>query len=221
MRRCLAAPAMPTGGRDMARPLVITDCDEVLLHMVAPFRAWLAEAHDIAFAMDNQDFASALTHRATGAVVEREEIWRLLSLFFDEEMHRQHPIPGAVGAIARLAEQADVVVLTNLLDHRQQARTVQLAGHGIPVARVYTNQGPKGPALAAILAEYRPSRAVFIDDIAQHLESVAEVSPEVRRLHLCGEPEMAPHIRCAHQAGAAHARIDSWAEALPWLLAQL
>ena len=25
------------------RPLVVTDCDEVLLHMVAPFRDWLGE----------------------------------------------------------------------------------------------------------------------------------------------------------------------------------
>ena len=31
----------------MKRPLLITDCDEVLLHMVAPFGQWLDEAHDI------------------------------------------------------------------------------------------------------------------------------------------------------------------------------
>ena len=36
-----------------------------------------------------------------------------------------------------------------------------------------------------------------------------------------GEPMIAPHINCAHQAGHAHARIDNWAEALPWLLDEL
>ena len=33
-----------------------------------------------------------------------------------------------------------------------------------------------------------------------------------------GEPAVAPHIPCAFAAGHAHARLDSWAEALPWLL---
>ena len=36
----------------MSKPLIITDCDEVLLHMVAPFRDWLGEAHGIDFSME-------------------------------------------------------------------------------------------------------------------------------------------------------------------------
>lgn len=204
----------------MTRPLVITDCDEVLLHMIAPYRDWLAEHQGIAFQMDTHDFSKAMRHIATGEAVAPEEIWRLLNLFFDTEMHRQQPIAGSVDAIARLSEQADVVVLTNLNDHRQEARTRQLADHGIHL-RVFTNQGPKGPALRKILDEYRPSRAVFIDDIAQHHGSAAELTPELGRLHFCGEPMLAPHITCAHAAGHAHARIDRWDHALPWLLDRL
>lgn len=204
----------------MSRPLVISDCDEVLLYMVAPFRDWLAEQHGIDFDMGGGDFARSLTYRDSGAKVEPAEIWRLLNRFFDDEMHRQSPVAGAIAAIAALREHADLVVLTNLLDHRQQARTRQLAEHGIDL-RVFTNQGPKGPALQAILDEYRPSRAIFIDDLAQHHGSVAQVAPHVGRLHLCAEPMLAPHIDCAHRAGHAHARIDSWREALPWLLGKL
>ena len=33
----------------MSRPLLITDCDEVLLHMVRHFGVWLRESHDIDF----------------------------------------------------------------------------------------------------------------------------------------------------------------------------
>ena len=204
----------------MSRPLVISDCDEVLLYMVAPFRDWLAEQHGIDFDMGGGDFARSLTYRDSGAKVEPAEIWRLLNRFFDDEMHRQSPVAGAIAAIAALREHADLVVLTNLLDHRQQARTRQLAEHGIDL-RVFTNQGPKGPALQAILDEYRPSRAIFIDDLAQHHGSVAQVAPHVGRLHLCAEPMLAPHIDCAHRAGHAHARIDSWDEALPWLREKL
>ena len=204
----------------MSRPLVISDCDEVLLHMIAPFREWLGEARGIDFDLVGNEFHKAMTWRSTGQRVEAAEVWPLLNEFFDGEMHRQTPIAGSVDAMASLAEHADVVVLTNLLDHRQESRTRQLADHGIHV-RVYTNQGPKGPALQAILDEFRPSRAVFIDDIAHHHDSVAETAPGVGRLHMCGEPAIAPHIACAHQAGHAHARIDDWQSALPWLLASL
>lgn len=204
----------------MSRPLIVSDCDEVLLYMVAPFRDWLAEQHGVLFDMSGGDFGRAMKYADSGEPVDPEEIWRLLNLFFDAEMHRQLPVPGVVGAIAALREHADVVVLTNLKDFRQQARTRQLAAHGIDL-RVFTNQGPKGPALKAILDEYRPSRAIFIDDLAQHHGSVAELAPHVGRLHLCAEPLLAPHIDCAHRAGHAHARIDDWASALPWLLERL
>ena len=203
-----------------SRPLIISDCDEVLLYMVAPFRDWLAERQGIVFDMGGGDFGRAMTWRDSGEPVPQEEMWRLLNLFFDGEMHRQLPVAGVTEALAALRDHADIVVLTNLMDHRQEARTRQLADLGIPL-RVFTNQGPKGPALRAILDEYRPSRAIFIDDLAHHHGSVAEVAPEVGRLHLCAEPMIAPHIDCAHQAGHAHARIDSWDKALPWLLERL
>jgi ribonucleotide monophosphatase NagD (HAD superfamily) len=125
-----------------------------------------------------------------------------------------------VESINTLAEKADVVILTNLGEHHRDARAEQLARVGIN-ARVYTNQGPKGPALKAILEEFRPTRALFIDDLAQHHASVAEITPQVTRLHLCGEPMIAHAIDCAHKAGHAQARIDRWDEALPWLLERL
>ena len=204
----------------MSRPLVISDCDEVLLYMVAPFRDWLHESQGVRFEMVGNDFAGAMKYHASEEPVPPEEIWRLLRGFFDTEMHRQTPIPGAVEGIARLSEHADIVVLTNLTDRHRDMRFEQLAGHGIH-ARVFTNQGPKGPALKAIMDEYAPSRAVFIDDLAQHHASVGSEVPHIRRLHLCGEPMLADRISCAHEAGDAHARIDTWEHALPWLLDEL
>ena len=201
----------------MSRPLIISDCDEVLLHMVAPYRDFLAEQHDIDFVMNSNDFGKSMRYRGNGDLVEPAEIWRLLNLFFDTEMHRQQAIAGAVEGINALSEHADVVILTNLGDHRRDHRAEQLRNVGID-ARVFTNQGPKGPALKAILEEYNPSKALFIDDLPQHHGSVAEMLPHVHRLHLCGEPKIAAHIDCAHKAGHAHARIDDWATALPWIM---
>lgn len=202
------------------RPLVISDCDEVLLHMVAPFRAWLASEHGIDFTMQN-DFTDALRHRDSGEVVDRREVWNLLGAFFDTEMDSQRPIAGAVEGIGALSEKADVVILTNLLDHRAEARRRQLAKLGIE-AKVYTNQGPKGEAVRRIVGEHGTNgRVAFIDDLPQHHASAADIQPETIRLHFCGEPELAPLIDCAHEAGHAHARIDRWDEALPWLLERL
>lgn len=204
----------------MNRPLIISDCDEVLLHMVAHFRDWLGESQGVTFKMEGNNFVNAMRWNSTGEAVEERDIWRLLGGFFDTEMDRQLPIEGAIAGINAIGEHADVVILTNLTDERQERRTRQLADHGIH-ARVFTNQGPKGPALAAIMEEYQPSRAIFIDDLPQHHKSAADTVPDVIRLHLCGEPMLSPHIECAHEAGDAHARIDNWAEATPWLLAQL
>ena len=203
------------------KPLVITDCDEVLLRMVHHFRTWLAEDHAITMNVSS-DFSGALRHD-DGRTLEQEEVWTLLGGFFDAEMHRQDEVPGAIEAIRTLSVHAEVVVLTNLNDERREDRVRQLATFGIDLP-VYTNQGPKGPALARIVQErgydaqgdLRPT--FFIDDLAVHHGSVAEEAPHVIRLHFVGEPEVAEHTTCAFTAGHAHARIDNWQQALPWLL---
>lgn len=204
----------------MSRPLVISDCDEVILHMVAPFKVWLEESQGIDFDLSGGDFGKALRWRESGEFLAPDDIWKKLGGFFDTEMESQLPIPGSINALNTLSQDADLVVLTNLVDFRRDHRAQQLAAHGLH-AKVYTNQGPKGPALAKIIDEFKPSKALFIDDLAQHHASVKETTPDVMRLHLCGEPMISSAIPCAHKAGDAHARIDQWSEALPWLSEQL
>lgn len=204
----------------MSRPLLVTDCDEVLLHMVRHFAEWLDREHDIAFTLEGNPFVQAMQRRGSDEPITPKEVWALLGGFFDTEMPSQLPIAGAVEAIAEIGREADVVVLTNLADERNAARRAQLCAVGIDVP-VYTNQGPKGSALRRIVEEHGARRALFVDDIAQHHRSALEEIPHVRRLHFCGEPAVAPHVPCAHVAGHADARIDNWDEALPWVLETL
>jgi hypothetical protein len=201
----------------MTRPLIITDCDEVLLHMVVPFRLWLDETHDVLFDMRERGFAEALRHKDSGVALERELVWELLLGFFETEMHRQTPIAGAVEALHRLSAIADIVVLTNITERHQQPRAKQLASHGLHLP-VHWNQGGKGRALAAIVAAHQPSVALFIDDLAEHHHSVAKHAPDVWRLHLVGEPEIADYVDAADHA---HARIDNWAAAEAWIVEKL
>jgi hypothetical protein len=198
------------------KPLLITDCDEVLLHMVKHFGVWLHESHDIHFEMNGADFANSMKRRSDGAAIEREEMWSLLNGFFPAEMQRQTLVPHAREALAAIGEVADIVVLTNLGDHCRDHRIAQLATHGI-AHRVETNQGGKGDPVARLVAELNPSVTVFVDDLPVHHESVAKHAPGVFRLHMISEPDLAPNVPPAPHA---HARIDDWREAQDWILAR-
>lgn len=196
------------------RPLLISDCDEVLLHMVVPFQQWLDSDKHIHFDLENgSDFANALRHKHDGTQVLPEQIWPMLKEFFDTEMHRQGAIAGAVESINLLGEAADVVILTNLLDDRRDARAAQLRAVGIDFP-VYTNQGGKGELLNSIIAEFEPTVTVFVDDLGHQHGSVAKHAPDVWRLQMVGEPIMAKHITTNP---AAHTRIDAWSEAVAWI----
>ena len=201
----------------MTRPLIISDCDEVLLHMVAPFRDWLDSERHIHFDFSTGDFAESLRHKLDGTVVIPAQVWELLNDFFDAEMHRQTPIAGAVEAMQALAARADVAILTNLLDHRAEPRAEQLRAVGI-VAPVFTNQGGKGRKIAEVIAQYDPSMVLFIDDLATHHESAAKHNDGIWRLHFIGEPLLSEKLP---PAPFAHARFDAWTDAMPWILDKL
>lgn len=195
------------------KPLLITDCDEVLLHMVRHFGTWLGDEHAIDFTMGHDNWADRMRHRATGEALSVEEMWDKLGEFFPAEMDRQTLVPHAAEALATLAERADIVILTNLQDHCRTPRIEQLARFGI-AHRVECNQGGKGEPVARLIAEYRPSVAVFVDDLAVHHDSVARHAPAVHRLHMVSEPDLAGHVP---PAPAAHARIDDWRTARDWI----
>lgn len=196
---------------------MITDCDEVLLHFVTPFHGWIGDAHGIEFNLEKSDFYTGMRRKACGSTIGDAEAIAIFNQFFTQEMHRQPLAPGAAEALSTIAAGADVVVLTNLPPGYEDLRTRQLLGHGLSYA-VTCNSGPKGPALRKLLDRFQPTATVFVDDQPSHHQSVAEVAPEVHRLHMIAEPLIAPHVP---PAPAAHARIDSWSEALPWIMKRL
>lgn len=201
----------------MTRPLLITDCDEVLLHMVVPFAQWCEEAHDVLFQMEDASFARALKRKECGTPLEAEEVWPLLDAFFTSQMARQLPIAGAVEAMRQIADVADIIILTNVGPEHQEGRTKQLAAIGIH-APVIGSRGGKGDPVAKIMAERQPSMAVFVDDLPQHHSSVLHAAPEVWRLHMVGEPIIADKVKSARHA---HVRLDNWTEACAWILARM
>ena len=200
----------------MSRPLLISDCDDVLLHFASHFADWVDEKHDLLFSLDKPGFANALTDRA-GRPVALETVWPLLDRFFDGEMHRQSIVPGALAALARIGAAADIVILTNIGDQYRANRIEQLGAFDIR-HRVLCNQGGKGRPVLELIEEMRPSVTVFVDDLAVHHESVAKHAPAVWRLQMIAEPKLAA---ITPPAPFADARIDDWPAALPWIVSRL
>jgi hypothetical protein len=197
------------------RPLFVTDCDEVLLHMVSHFGEWLEEAHGLSFDLSAPGFRHAIRD-SLGAPVGEERVWPLLDGFFESEMHRQNLVPGAGDALAAIGEVADIVILTNIGDEHQAGRVAQLERFEIR-HRVLCNRGGKGPPLRDLVEAMKPSVTLFVDDLPVHHESVAKHAPDVWRLHMVAEPRIAAHLP---PAPFAHSRIDDWADATPWILAR-
>ena len=63
------------------KPLLITDCDEVLLHMVRHFGIWLDEAHAIDFSLGTDDWSERMRRRDCGTPLTPEEMWEKLGGF--------------------------------------------------------------------------------------------------------------------------------------------
>ena len=188
-----------------ARPLIVSDCDGVLLHFIAPFVDYLREVHGLTLSMDS--FAlTGNVKRADGSAVEPKEFPPLLDGFFADWMHNQHPIIGAADSLGQLAKDCDMVVLTNIADHHAERRTFELARLGMPY-RVIGNQGGKGPPMQKLLDEFQPSEAIFIDDLPPNHTSVKAHVPHVHRLHMVAETEVRHLIP---QSPDAHARHDDW-----------
>ena len=200
----------------MSRPLVICDCDEVLLHFVGPFTDYLANEHALTLGLDTFALTGNI-RRADGTVIEPIEFIPLLDGFFTTHMPTQTPAPGAAEALAVLARDCDIVILTNVAEMHNGVRTAELARHGMPY-RVLCNSGSKGRPAAALLEEYRPTRAAFIDDLPSNHASVRRAAPGVFRLHMIADPRLHPLIPPAVDADA---RIDDWPSALVRLQQEL
>jgi hypothetical protein len=207
---------MSLSPRTAPRPLVICDCDEVILDFIAPFSAWADTEKGIESDINVHIFPKNMRYRATGKAVDAEA-WDLLADFFNTQMPMQTLIAGAKQSLLALGELADVVILTNLTDEYNAARVEQLKGHGLHYP-VVTNQGGKGAPVQRLVAQYQPSLTIFVDDLPHHHESVAEHAPEVFRVHMVGNAALAAQVP---KAPHAHVRIDDWQEAHHWISSKI
>lgn len=197
-----------------ARPILIVDADEVLLRFAAGFDRFLAA---------RGCYLDLVSYRLHGNVRRRDDDSALLDIEvsslldeFREELDWLEPVEGARETMAQLTPHLDIVVLSNVTSAQAAARLRNFAAHGFRLPLV-VNSGPKGPAVKA-LARRSGRPAFFVDDIPQHLASVAEMAPDVFRIHLIGDERLKPLLPLSPHA---HLRADTWDEAGRFIRAQL
>ncbi len=189
------------------RPLLICDVDEVALHFVRGFEAWLSGR---GFWLDPESYEleGNVRRKKGGERIGDAELRALLAEFFRLMIGELEPVEGAVAHLARIADEAQIVMLTNLPHVFYERRRANLLRHGMDYPLV-TNSGPKGPAVRA-MAEMTSETAVFIDDFPDFLESARALHPPVRLVHFLHDPRFAPHAR---DVDGAVARVSAWPEA--------
>ncbi|MEM0944302.1 MAG: hypothetical protein AAGI70_10170 [Pseudomonadota bacterium] len=188
------------------RPLLAVDADEVLVELAAHLKRFVA-AHGIEMRLTEYRLEGTMFEAGAEHPLPFDETLAWLGRFFDNEVRRQRPVPGAPDALSRLSERAQIMVLTNVPRHGLAGRIENLAGLGIPYP-VVENTGGKGPALAW-LAERVGTPVIFIDDSPSQIESAAKHATGVTTIHFTGARDLAGIIPACPEA---HHTVTDWAQ---------
>lgn len=189
------------------RPLVVLDVDEVVLEFVTPFSRYL-DRQGYRLLTETFRLHGNVVRRTNDEPADRETVSNLLDSFFAAQDEWQTPAEGAVAAVARLAENADVVLLS-AMPHRHFAVREKLLGrHGVTAPLVPT-EAAKGPAIAAMRRKGVP--VAFVDDLPTNLASAREAVEDIHLVHLMAHPGfralLQPLPEGVHSA-------DDWAQAV-------
>lgn len=189
---------------DPLRPLLVVDVDEVLAMFMRGFEQFLGP-HGYEMRITRFALFQNIYRLSDGNMMDLDRGRELFNSFFEAAVAEIEPAPGATDSLARLAEAADVVILTNAPRHGREPRTRWLARHGFPYPMII-NSGPKGPVVAALAARTSAPTA-FVDDLLMNLDSVADAAPKVLRFQHVADERLRPF---APSDPARHPRIDNW-----------
>lgn len=195
-------------------PLLIVDADEVLLRFAAGLDTFL-QRRDLYLDLTSYRLHGNVKRLDDDTVLIDVEVTALLDEF-RTDLDWLEAVEGAQEAIRTLSAEMDVVVLSNVNAAQAEPRLRNLEALGLPMA-LLINSGPKGASVRALAAR-AGKPVIFVDDIPNHLASVAEDSPDVFRLHLIGDERLKPLLP---PAPAAHFRADTWRDALAFVRARL
>lgn len=187
------------------QPLLIVDADEVLLRFVEHLEAFFpTEGYELR--LTSFQLSGNIFHIETNEAASPAKVTELIGLFFTRCVDTVPAVSGAAEALQSLADQYEVVILTNVPHQFRARREAALHDLGFNYP-VLSNAGEKGPAVKQ-LQSMNKSRSVFVDDLPPQIASVANHAPDTHLVHFVADHRLAAMI---DKAPYAHVRIDQWA----------
>ena len=196
------------------RPLIIADADEVIFRFVDGFERFL-RAQGL--------YLDLTSYRLHGNIKRLDDHTPLIDVEvtvlldeFRQNLDSLGAVDGARDALTRLSTVASIVVLSNVTEAQASARRRNLLALSLDFPLI-ANCGPKGPAVK-VLAARTSAATFFIDDLPQHLASVAELAPKVLTIHLVGDPRLRGLLPTSIHANCC---ADGWPAAEAFIAANL
>ncbi|MGB0920905.1 MAG: hypothetical protein ACPG06_07720 [Alphaproteobacteria bacterium] len=188
------------------RPIILSDADEVILTFVSAFEAF-CETIGLQLSLDTLAITGNVTRMEDGTVLTAEEVSAALGRFFAEGSHHQSPVEGAIEGLNRLAEDATVIILTNIPFESRAVRQAAMESFGLHHP-IIANSGGKGPAAQA-LTQGISAPSFFIDDLPPNHISVAKHAPHIECIHYVADERL---NKLMPDAPDIALRAKSWAE---------
>ena len=192
---------------DPARPLVVTDADEVLVRFGLGMEAFLA-AQNLYYDWTAFHFEGTIRKASDNQAISNQAVSEVLEKFLKECIFDLPEVPGAAAALAHIAVHAQIVVLTNISHSARKARLHGLRRLGIDYP-VVTNIGEKGYAVRHLSTQVNAA-TIFIDDLPEHHESVSLHAPDVHRIQFIEDPRLENLVGTARHS---HHRTETWSDA--------
>lgn len=201
----IVAPSLESLGLSPDRPLVIVDVDEVLGLFMKGFGEFLAR-QGYEFRVDRYGLFQNIYRPGAAEPVPEAEGKALYAAWFRDHCGELEPAPGAIEALGALGRSAEILILSNAPAEAEKLRRGWLKRHGLEHPLIL-GRGPKGPLAAGLVRQSR-GRSAFIDDILQHLDSVAEHAPGTATFQHVADKRLQPLAPTSPR----HRRIDDWRE---------
>lgn len=166
------------------RPLLVLDVDDVVLDFIRPFPRYL-ERQGFRLKLDTFRLHGNVFEIGSGQPAEAARVSELIDAFFGVQTDWQTVVDGAADAIARIAADAEIVLLTAMPHRHRATRRSHLDRLGLPYP-LLTTEMAKGPAIDRLRGETRRPVA-FVDDIPRNLASAREWVADAHLFHLMAD----------------------------------
>ena len=189
-RHVTEGPAVDDIPRSRAALLVL-DIDEVVLEFITPFEALLAE-HGARLHPESFRLTGNVRSISTGTALSGSELDQVTMRLYEDQETRQKVVGGAVEALGRLADLADIVFLTAMTPAYYPRRRALLDREGLAYPMIATERS-KGAVVAELGARWA-GPLIFADDLPPNLVSVRRSHPDAHLIHLMANEVFRPHL---------------------------